>query len=159
MKRKRAESPAEGLSELQRRIGALLKTQKLAVLSSQGPDGPYGSLVAFAETPDLKQLLFATTRSTRKYNNLCGNPRVALLIDNRSNRESDFYRAMAVTAIGEAREVAAQERETPVSLYLTKHPRLTDFLSSPSCALFCVGVETYLSVSRFQNVQELQIKA
>ncbi len=158
MKRKRTESPHDNLSELQRTIAALLKKQRLAVLSTQGTTGAYASLVAFAETPDLKQLLFATTRSTRKYNNLLGHPRVALLIDNRSNRESDFYRAVAVTAVGQAREIEVDEREAPVSLYLAKHPRLREFVSSPSCALFRVRVETYLTVSRFQNVQELHIK-
>ncbi len=159
MKRKRVESAAEDLSQLQRRIAALLQKQSLAVLSTQGAEGPYASLVAFAESPDLKHLLFATTRSTRKYKNLSRNPRAALLIDNRSNRVSDFVRAMAVTAIGEARELAGQEREAQCTLYLTKHPRLREFVSSPSCALFCVRVDTYLSVSRFQNVQELHIKA
>jgi nitroimidazol reductase NimA-like FMN-containing flavoprotein (pyridoxamine 5'-phosphate oxidase superfamily) len=147
----------EDLSQLKSSIEQLLKQQKLAVLSTQGPEGPYGSLVAFAETPDLKYLFFATTRSTRKYANLASNPGAALLIDNRSNLENDFYRAKAVTAIGAVEEVQALEKEALLKVYLEKHPQLREFATSPGCALIRITVGKYFLVSRFQNVQELHL--
>ena len=65
------------------RLKALLESQKLAVLATHREGQPYGSLVSFVATEDMKQILFATTRSTRKYANLTADDRVAMVIDNR----------------------------------------------------------------------------
>jgi uncharacterized pyridoxamine 5'-phosphate oxidase family protein len=109
-------------------------------------------------TDDLKHLLFATTRTTRKYANISKNPRIAIVVDNRSNQESDFHQAAAVTATGVVKEVVGPEKEVFQKLYLSKHPYLTEFVSSPTCALLKVEVETYFVVNRFQNVVEFHIK-
>lgn len=137
------------------RLGSLLASQRLAVLATQKDGQPYGSLVSFAATEDKKEILFATTRATRKYENLLASPRVALLIDNRSNRESDIHEATAVTATGRAEELAGQDRESYLELYLKKHPYLKEFVTSPTCALLRVKVQTYYMVNRFQEVTEL----
>ena len=71
------------LSQVKRELRKLLRTQSLAVLATQNQGQPYASLVAFASSDDLKSLYFATTRSTRKYANLSGDSRVAMLLDNR----------------------------------------------------------------------------
>ena len=91
----------DDISGLKQTIAKLFSTQKLAVLSSFGNEQPYASLVAFTVTDDLKHIIFATTRSTRKYANLSAESKVALLIDNRSNDEKDFSYAVAATALGD----------------------------------------------------------
>ncbi len=144
--------------ELKQMIADLFSAQKLAVLSSFGNEQPYASLVAFAATDDLKYIIFATTRATRKYANLSSESKVALLIDNRTNKERDFSHAVAATALGRAREVKAPEKESFLEIYLEKHPHLKEFVSSPSCALLTVKAEKYYVVNRFQNVQELHIQ-
>jgi len=135
----------------------LLKSQRLAVLSTHDRGQPYASLVAFAASEDLGGLLFATARSTRKYHNLVNDARVAMLIDNRSNTECDFHEAMAATAIGLGREVDSGSLNRARALYLTRHPYLEGFVSSESCALVEVSVERYMVVNRFQNVFELRV--
>jgi hypothetical protein len=85
-------------------------------------------------------------------------PRISLLIDNRSNRVSDFHEAMAVTAIGLAEEVQGPEKDNLLKVYLAKHPHLEDFVMSPTCALMQVEVKRYYVVSRFQHVLVLHIK-
>jgi nitroimidazol reductase NimA-like FMN-containing flavoprotein (pyridoxamine 5'-phosphate oxidase superfamily) len=143
---------------LKKTVGDLLKNQKLAVLATQHKGQPYASLVAMANTEDLKQLLFASTRATRKYNNIVRDPRVALLMDSRSNLNADMHGgAIAVTATGRAEEVSEKEREAFLRLYLSKHPHLKDFVQSPTCALLRVKVETYYMVSKFQKVFELHL--
>jgi len=144
-------------SELRKAIKGLLTSQQLAVLATQGGGQPYSSLVAFAATDDLKHLLFATTRTTRKFANLSAESRVAMLVDSRSNQDSDFHNAIAVTAMGTAREVDDREREHFLKLYLRKHPYLQEFIGSPTCALLRVRVDKYYMVSRFQNVMELHV--
>ncbi len=138
-------------------IKNLLLSQKLAVLSTHNKVQPYASLVAFAETPDLTALVFATTRSTRKFANLSAAPRVALLVDSRTNDPSDFSDAVAVTALGSAEETQDSEKTVLIDLYLGKHSYLKKFVTAPTCALLKITVKKYILVSRFQNVMELKM--
>ena len=143
---------------MKRRLEELLASQKLAVLATHNQGQPYGSLVSFAATEDLKEILFATTRSTRKYANLKEDARVAMVIDNRENAERDFHKAMAVTVIGMAEETSKGEEEAYLSIYLKKHLYLKDFVNAPTCALVRVQVDTYYLVRRFQEVTELHVE-
>lgn len=133
----------------------LLQGQRLSVLATNQDGRPYTNLVAFVVTPDLKELIFATNRETRKYANLMANPQVALLVDNRSNRETDFGTATAVTILGQAEEVPAAALADYHRLYLTKHPYLEGFVTAPTCALIRVRVEKFILVSKFQEVKEI----
>jgi nitroimidazol reductase NimA-like FMN-containing flavoprotein (pyridoxamine 5'-phosphate oxidase superfamily) len=144
--------------KLKRVVKNLFHSQRLGVLATYGEGQPYSSLVAFAATSDLKYLVFATTRATRKYANVSAESRVAILVDNRSNQDSDFHSAIAVTALGNAEEVKESERNRFLRLYLAKHPYLEEFVNSPTCALLKVSVQKYHMASRFQNVTELHIK-
>ena len=146
------------LNKVKRDLRKLLDSQPLAVLATQNQGQPYASLIAFASSDDLKSLYFATTRSTRKYANLSGDSRVAVLVDNRSNKASDFRWAMAATATGKAKEVNARKREKALELYLAKHPHLRDFVHSPTCALCEIRVQTFFVVTRFQNVVEVHVR-
>lgn len=139
-------------------VRSLLTTQRLAVLCTGGERGPYASLVAFAATRDMRRIFFATPRATRKYDNLKQDPRVSLLMDSRSNRETDFRLAAAATASGVAGEARGKERESALRLFLRKHPSLREFLTSPDCALFGVDVARYGVVDRFQRVAEVRIQ-
>lgn len=145
--------------ETEKQIRNLLANQKFAVLSTQEQDNPYLNLVAFAETPDLRTILFATTRGTRKFANLSHKSGVALLVDNRSNDVADLREAVGVTMIGVASEVSIHEREVPERVYLEKHPHMKGFLCSPSTVLIKVDVESYVLVSHFQNVSILNLKS
>ena len=145
--------------KLETEVRNLLTSQKFAVLSTQELDHPYLNLVAFVETSDLRTILFATTRATRKYGNILSKSGVALLVDNRSNEVADIREAMAVTAIGTASEVSESLRDRLDRVYLEKQPHMKEFLSSPSTALIMVDVESYILVSRFQNVTILNPKS
>ena len=147
------------LTKVKRDLKKLLQSQPLAVLATQNRGQPYASLIAFASSDDLKFLYFATTRSTRKYANLSGDSRVAVLVDNRSNKASDFRWAMAATATGKAKEVNARKREKALELYLAKHPHLREFVHSPTCALCEIRVQTFFVVTRFQSVVEVHVRA
>jgi nitroimidazol reductase NimA-like FMN-containing flavoprotein (pyridoxamine 5'-phosphate oxidase superfamily) len=140
-------------------IRNLLQSQKLAVLSTQNHGQPYGNLIAIAASADLRHLLFATTRATRKYANLMADARVAVLVDNRKNEVSDFTEAAALTALGQAWELQGLERQQFLKVYLERHPYLEEFVTGPTCALLRVKVDKYVVVSRFQDVREIQMPA
>jgi len=146
------------LNKVKRDLKKLLQSQPLAVLATQNRGQPYASLIAFASSDDLKSLYFATTRSTRKYANLSRDSRVAVLVDNRSNKASDFRWAMAATATGKAKEVNARKRKKALELFLAKHPHLREFVHSPTCALCEIRVQTFFVVTRFQHVAEVHVR-
>jgi nitroimidazol reductase NimA-like FMN-containing flavoprotein (pyridoxamine 5'-phosphate oxidase superfamily) len=140
-------------------IRELLESQRLAVLSTQDHGQPYCNIIAIAATDDLKNLLFATTRATRKYANLMADPRVAVLVDNRKNAPSDFADTAAVTALGKAWELQGAERQRFLKVYLARHPYLEEFVAAPTCALLRIKVDRYIAVSRFQDVREIRMPA
>lgn len=146
------------LSNFPAHLRDMLHEQPLAVLATAGCTTPYANLIAFAAAGDFRRLWFATPRQTRKYANLRAESHVALLIDNRSNSAGDFEHAVAVTVLGETRELPDGESETPRSLFLTRHPRLAGFLADPATALFELTVERYLVVSSFQEVVEVDLR-
>lgn len=134
-------------------LAELFDSQRSAVLATQGGGQPYCSLMAFAATGDLRDLLFATLRATRKYAHLAADSRAAMLVDNRTNQPSDTETALAVTATGRAAEVGAPEKDRLLGIYLAKHPHLQGFLALPDCALMRLRVDQYYVVSHFQEVQ------
>ena len=140
-------------------LRALFDRQRFAVLATTQENGrPYTNLMAFAVSNDLQSMVLVTGRATRKYKNLCANPGVALLIDNRSHEASDIHEAMAVTVLGEAQEVSGDMRKRLTELFLSKHPYLKEFALSPSCALLQVIVKSYYLVRRFQEVTEFHLR-
>lgn len=141
---------------LRRTLKDVLGSQRLCVLATQGQGQPYGSLVAFASTEDLRQLVFSTSRDTRKFSNLVSEPRVALVIDTRSNRDADLKTAVAITALGPAHEAVGDEREQLARVYLAKHPRLTKFTGLARTAVCAVVVEDYI-IAGFSRVSKLKV--
>lgn len=138
-------------------LAALFRRQRFAVLATARAGEPYANLVAFAATPDLRELLFITPRATRKYENLLREPRVALLVDSRANRAADVRAAVAVTALGRAAEATGPARDAWLALYLKRHPGLRTFAAAPTSTLFRVRVERYVLVDHFQHVVCLEL--
>ncbi|MFC1765684.1 pyridoxamine 5'-phosphate oxidase family protein [Planctomycetota bacterium] len=141
-------------AELKERLHELFAVQHLGVLATHNDGQPYASLMAFAATEDLRTLVFATPRATRKYTNLLADSRAALLIENRTNTVEDFSAAMAVTAVGAVQPLDLPDESPLVALYLSKHAYLRDFVQSPSCAVLSLVVERYHVVDHFQHVTE-----
>jgi nitroimidazol reductase NimA-like FMN-containing flavoprotein (pyridoxamine 5'-phosphate oxidase superfamily) len=131
-------------SEQNKLLESILKSQYLGVLSSIEYNRPYSNLIAFAETGDFKSILFATERNTRKYSNIKTNSNVSLLIDSRSNQSTDFSTALALTAIGSAVEVEADDRKKMLSIFIDKQPHLVQFVNSKTTALIVINVSDYI---------------
>ena len=142
---------------LRARIDHLFKTQLQGVMATQQQAQPYTSLMAFAHTPDLRYLIFATYRDTQKHTNLLLNSAVSFLIDDRSNDPADYQHAVAISVCGCAQAIPDDERAAFLAIYLAKHPTLREFVSSPDCALLRVAVSCYRVVSEFQAVELLPI--
>jgi heme iron utilization protein len=146
-------------TDLPKHLSSLLTSQKLAVLATQNQGQPHASLVAFAATADDREIIFATTRTSRKFAHLQADPRAALLIDSRTNQEADFHRGQALSATGTVRELTGSDKPLRQQLFLTKHPHLREFVQSPSCALMSLHVQLYNFVSTFQKVIEYRLSS
>jgi general stress protein 26 len=139
-------------SQLQNLLRELFAKQKFAALATDDRGKPHNCLVAFAATDDLRNLLFTTSRNTSKYRNIVAESRVAILVDSRSNQDSDFSKAIAVTATGKAKEAKGKERDRLLDIYLAKHPQLADFANVSENALVKVEIDNY-EVATFHNVR------
>lgn len=144
----------ENTEHLMEQIRMIFTSQRFAVLATQSDGQPYSNLVAFAETEELGSLLLVTSRDTRKYANARSNRKVALLVDSRTNQDTDLQSAIAVTALGTIGEVDKNGRDYLAGIYKTKHPRLSEFLDKPSNALMEVVVTGYI-VASFQGTNYL----
>ena len=143
--------------EIQPVLRALFRSQRYAVLATDDQGQPFASLMAFATTADLRQIVVLTERTRRKFANLKANRRVALLIDDRENKGSDTQDSVAVTAIGEAEEAGSGAGVALLDLFIARHPYLAAFAAAPSCAIVTVKISSYLLVSRFEQVLEWRI--
>lgn len=119
----------------------LVQVQDLAALAAGRP--PRVSLVAFAATADLTGIYFVTPRPTRKYRNIKADPRVGLLIDNRTEAGADFESGRAATISGSAEELTGPDRDEGAKIYLARRPDLAAFLGRVDAALFLVRIEEY----------------
>jgi uncharacterized pyridoxamine 5'-phosphate oxidase family protein len=133
----------------------IVSTQYFAVLNTIGQGLPHSNLVSFAATEDLKSLIFVTGRNTRKYRNVQDNHNVSLLIDNRTNRPSDTSQAIAIAAIGTARE-ATDNRSLLRDILLARHPQLRQFVEAPDSAIMLVTIRRYI-VAAFDKTQTVPI--
>jgi len=143
------------MTQLEELIQDIANTQYFAVLSTVDEGHPYSNLVSFAITRDLKSLIFVTDRETRKYRNIKKYNKVALIVDNRTNRPSDIQQATAITAIGNASEETDGESNLR-TIFINRHPQLRQFVNDTHNALIQVNVTEYI-VAGFNQVQRLVI--
>jgi uncharacterized protein YhbP (UPF0306 family) len=135
------------------RIKRLVTEQPYAVLCVQGGGQPYGALVSFAFSQDLRHAVFVTPKATRKFRLLGECNHVALVIDNRPNKSAELMEIEAVTATGHTHLLEhGAEFEQWASLLVARHGYLAPFVRAETCALFRIDVVRFLHVVRFQEV-------
>ena len=141
--------------DIKGKISKLVFNQPFAVLSTQGHGQPYASIISFACSSDLKNIVFSTPFNTRKYGLLSESNKVALFIDNRSSVPPGLSKVSGVTITGKSKILNnSPEFEKWADLLIDKHPNLDLFAKSPSNALILVEVYRYFLVRRFQEVFE-----
>jgi nitroimidazol reductase NimA-like FMN-containing flavoprotein (pyridoxamine 5'-phosphate oxidase superfamily) len=129
------------------------KNQYFGVLATHDNGQPYTSLISFATAPDLKMIIFATPKDTRKYKNILKTKNVAILIDNRSNTRKNLMATEAITIIGTARHVRRGKlRDELAVIFVKKHPDLEEFIHADATALIAVEATRCIHVGKFQTI-------
>lgn len=146
---------AQARRAIREQIHALLHAQPFAVLCTQGGGQPYGSVVAYAFSDDLRAVAFCTPVNTRKYRLLSECDKVALVVDSRCQHLDDMMQVEAITATGRAvRLESGPEYDRWAARLTARHPQLKAFVAAPSSALFRLDMVRYLHVTRFQEVHQ-----
>lgn len=147
-------------NDLKISVKRLLARQLFGVLGTRDDAGrPHLSIVSFVSADDLRSLVFATPRSTRKFAYLSERAEVALFADDRRERIDDLMDVIGVEAAGAARELSADERGPYRDLYLAKYPELAEFVDAPGTALVRIAADRYDVVDHFQHVLVLRMGA
>jgi len=134
-------------------VATMLSEHRFGVLATYGGEYPYTSLISIAFANNFGTVVFPTLRETHKYENLCHESKVSVLLDNRSS-ENNPEKLYAVTILGVASETDAALHAEVKGLYLQRHPQLCDFVSLPQTALMSVTVTKLLVVEEFQKIRE-----
>jgi nitroimidazol reductase NimA-like FMN-containing flavoprotein (pyridoxamine 5'-phosphate oxidase superfamily) len=137
------------------KLRSLFDSQPIAVLGTSSDD-PYSCLVGFKITDDFKYLIFATMRDRLKYRQITTNPRVSLMIDDRSDQKHDFKKTTSVTIIGTAEDIKGKHRQDYAELLLEKHPVLEEFINDNDCAVMRVSIDRMYVVSNFESVLKIE---
>jgi nitroimidazol reductase NimA-like FMN-containing flavoprotein (pyridoxamine 5'-phosphate oxidase superfamily) len=131
---------------IREKIKSLIRKQGTCVLATASENRPHCSLMAYATNSSCDEIYFMTLSDTRKYQNMCENPAVSLMIDTRQDTLDPAHTGtVALTISGRFdRIVKDTERERICKELSRKHPGLKDFFENPEGEPFKVIIESYL---------------
>ncbi len=91
--------------QIRKYIEGILQTCRLAVLATEAHGQPHASLIAITPVQGFRQIIFATYRNTRKFENILHNGRFAVLIQGEDLDSSNPQKGFALTAFGNTQEL------------------------------------------------------
>ncbi|MCF8034393.1 MAG: pyridoxamine 5'-phosphate oxidase family protein [Desulfarculaceae bacterium] len=123
---------------------ALIRSQSLAVLATQGEGRPRASLMSYLWGDEGRVLYLITQEGTSKLANLRATPQVSLLIDDRA-AAPDTGRVRALTLDGEASLVADPAQEAALKeRFAAELPHVAGLAKDPACRALEVRVRCLL---------------
>ena len=138
--------------QIKKYIEGILQTCRLAVLATEAHGQPHASLIAITPLQGFRQIIFATYRNTRKFENILHNGRVAVLIQGEDLESSNQQKGFALTAFGHAQELEISALEEAVHAHLIRHPDLESLMHSGGFVIIRIKVETYQVVRGIDDV-------
>ncbi len=121
----------------------ILKSQNLCVLATYADEKPHCSLMAYIIDDTCQVLYMLTPKKTRKFANLCANPRVSLLVDTRlaDGRPQPRDKICALTVGGTCAVVKDGDRERGIcQRFVQVHSHLAAFVNEEDIAVFEVRI-------------------
>ena len=131
---------------IREKIRALIREQDTCVLATASQNRPHCSLMTYVTNSSCDEIYLMTLNDSRKYQNMCENPSVSLLIDTRQDKsKSDHTETMALTVSGRFdRMIKDSERERIRKELSRQHPGLKDFFENPEGEPVKIIIESYL---------------
>jgi nitroimidazol reductase NimA-like FMN-containing flavoprotein (pyridoxamine 5'-phosphate oxidase superfamily) len=102
--------------------------------------------MVYATNAPCDEIYLMTLKDSRKYQNMCENPAVSLLIDTRRDiSNSEHAKTMALTLSGRFQKiVGSAEREQVRRELFQRHPGLKDFFEKPEREPVKIIIESFL---------------
>ncbi len=145
----------EEAKSLENDIRKLCESQPFAVLATQGKSITNTSLISFAVSSDLKNIVFATPIRTEKFDLISGEENVSILVDDRSLQQDKINEISALTIIGKGRILSEKSQIMKWGNLLTeKHSNLKPFVEAQTTSIILIQVVHYHFVKKFQEVSE-----
>ena len=132
--------------KIREKIRTVIEEQSTCVLATASKNRPHCSLMAYATNSSCEEIYLMTLKDSRKYQNMCENPAVSLLIDTRQDTlKSDHAETMALTLSGRFDKIIRDtERERIRKELSRKHPGLKGFLEKQEGEPVKIIIESYL---------------
>ena len=132
--------------KIREKIRTVIQEQSTCVLATASKNRPHCSLMVYAANSSCDEIYLMTLKDSRKYQNMCENPAVSLLIDTRQDTlKSDHAETMALTLSGRFDKIIRDtERERIRKELSRKHPGLKGFLEKPEGEPVKIIIESYL---------------
>jgi general stress protein 26 len=126
--------------EQKEKLAALLRSQHVATLITQGGQWPTGTMQAFAETESL-ELIFIVGDHSEKYQDMIRNPKVTALVDNRDTGSVATFEINRASFQGIAKEVIRDSAEwnSLKEIFLDKNSFEAPFFASPGLKMVRVA--------------------
>lgn len=145
--------------EISSAIKEIYEEQRFGMLISRQGLYPYPSMVAFAFSSDLSEIIFATSATSHKYNNIGKLPHVSFVVHDCKNEPSDISNASVVTAFGIAEIMNGSGVQGLLKdLLMSRHPNLKTFFEARVTKFIIIHVEKYQVVTNFENIAEVTIQ-
>ncbi len=141
------------LTETKAYIESVLKSNRFAVLATEGDGQPHASFIAITPMESYRVMVFATYRNTQKYRNLTRNGKVALLIESGNYNNSQQQDSFILTAFGHSEEIRIEDHEAVFNAHLACHPDLLLFMRAEDCTLVRIKVNSYQVVRGIDDVE------
>lgn len=131
---------------IRKKIRNLISENGNCVLATASKNRPHCSLMAYANNDAFDEIYLMTLKEGRKYQNLCENPAVSLLIDTRQGSfDLNHSEGMALTVSGRFERIEKDpERERIRKMLSLEHPGLKDFFENPKGEPFKIIIDSYL---------------
>lgn len=122
----------------------LVGMKDVCVLATVSEGQPHCSLMSYATDKDCREIYMVTSKKTKKYQNLMGNPAVSLLIDTREeDRGNHRHLAKALTVNGLFSTISDPiKREVVKARLLARHPHLNVLADDPDVEFFAVHIQS-----------------
>lgn len=141
-----------GYYPMKNTVASLLNQQAQCVLATRGDKELALHLMAYAISPELDEIYFASLEKTQKVKNMRANPSVTCLWDNRTGNITDHTAGLAMSGFGNAHELTGESAQSAQRLLLHRNTTLELLLSEPSVVIFSLHIDRYQWVEGYTRV-------
>lgn len=146
----------EDLINLRADVKDLLLAQRFAVLSTEGEEYPYSSLVAYVYNAEEEKLYVPILTDNPVYHNIKNSPHVSLVIDNNKNSSVTVFSTQSMTLLGKAKEVYGRKKGELINNFYDRYECLHELLDDIKCCIVEVHVHKYIFANTLSETMSFE---